>query len=88
MNSPVNPARGLFLKGYECAIESHYHRTSEHTEPTLLDKVITTWSLGCLCDLHPDYAPLNKWNHGFGLLYIDDKGWKFVNKRIVQGEVR
>jgi len=28
------------------------------------------WSVGCLCELVAEYAPLNNWNHGFA---VDDK---------------
>lgn len=84
---PVNPARGIFLKALECAIIGHLHMTSENTKRTISDTIITTWSLGCLCSLHPRYRPLNNWNHGFGILEIirGTKYWKFRNLRILKG---
>lgn len=89
MVPPVNGARGLFLKANACVVGAHRHTTSEHTETTLRGETITCWSIGCGCDLHPQYAPLNKWNHGFGFLETSAKGefWKFQNKRIVKGNV-
>jgi hypothetical protein len=86
---PVNAARGLFLKANACVVGAHRHTTSEHTETTLRGEVITCWAIGCGCDLHPEYAPLNKWNHGHGYLETTAKGefWKFHNKRIVKGVV-
>jgi len=87
--SPVNPARGLYLKAGACTVGGHLHATSEHTASTVQGKIVTCWSVGCLSNLHPKYAPLNKWNHGFGMLEVSQTGgmWKFQNKRIVEGEV-
>ena len=84
--APVSPARTSFLKATECALVGHWHRTSEYTQNTLSGETITTWSVGCLCNLHPQYRPLNNWNHGLALL--ETKGeWRVTNKRIVNGEV-
>ena len=87
ISAPVNPARGLFNRGKVSCFQGHNHQTSEHTEPTLTGKMITTWSLGCLCELHPTYMPLNKWNHGFALVDIDEDEYTFRNKRIYKGKV-
>ena len=46
------------------------------------------WSTGCLCDLHPRYMPLNKWNHGFAIVDLDTAGGFSVrNFRIIDGKV-
>lgn len=86
--SPVNVARGLFLRGKTSALQGHSHQTSSHTESDMNGKVTTTWSVGCLCELHPAYAPLNKWNTGFCLVDLDgNKGFQVRNKTIYKGEV-
>jgi predicted phosphodiesterase len=83
---PVNPARGAFLKLYESAIISHFHKTSQHTETSLSDKLISCWSMGCLCKLHPEYARLNKWNSGYATVEIDKDGaFEVTNRRIYKG---
>lgn len=84
--SPVNPARGLYLKGKEISLCAHYHQTSQHTEKSMADVVTSCWSIGGLCDLHPEYAPLNKWNHGFAIV---DARNEFVvkNPKIIHGQV-
>ena len=84
---PVNAARGLFLRTKACALVGHHHQSSEHTEPTVNGKMITTWSQGCLCDLHPLYMPLNKWNHGFAIITNGNAGFELENKRIINGKV-
>lgn len=85
--SPVNPARSAYLKGRECCLVGHQHRASEHTEVTMLGTTITTWSTGCLCDLHPRYRPINAWGHGAAILDLTGEDWRIQNFRIVEGRV-
>lgn len=85
--SPVNIARGLFLRAKASALQGHNHQTSEHTESNINGKITTTWSTGCLCELHPAYLPINKWNHGFCIVDIDGEDFQVHNKRIYKGEV-
>ena len=85
--SPVNIARGLFLRGKVSAMQGHNHQTSEHTESNMNGEITTTWSLGCLCELNPAYLPINKWNHGFALVDIDDQNFHVRNKRIHKGKI-
>ena len=86
--SPVNPARGYYMRSKKSMIAGHNHQTSEHTEPNLDGDIETTWSTGCLCELHPEYMPLNKWNHGFARIDIDEHGDYSVNNyRIYNGRI-
>jgi hypothetical protein len=55
--SPVNPARGLYLRGKEIALCAHYHQTSQHTEKSLADTITSCWSIGGLCDLQRPAGP-------------------------------
>lgn len=85
---PVNAARGLFLRAKDCALVGHHHQTSEHTDPTIRSKIITTWSTGCLCGLHPKYARFNRWNHGFATIDLSpDKDFSVRNIRIHAGKI-
>jgi hypothetical protein len=88
MLSPVNPARGVFLRGHQCAIVAHSHVPSAHAEPAFGGRLISTWSIGCMCDLHPQFSPLNRWAHGHGILETSADGWEFSNYKIVRGSVR
>jgi len=85
--SPVNVARGLFLRAKTSAIQGHNHQTSEHTESDMNGKITTTWSTGCLCELHPAYSPINKWNWGFAIIDSAEDGFEVRNKRIFKGRV-
>lgn len=89
LQSSVNPARGAFLRLLCSTLEGHGHRTSEHTERTADGRVIACRSTGCLCDLHPDYAPLNKWDHSFATVDVAENGdYECRLHRIVNGKVR
>ncbi len=85
--SPVNIARGLFLRGKVSAMQGHNHQTSEHTESNMNGEIVTTFSLGCLSELNPAYLPINKWNHGFSMVDIDGESFDVRNKRIFKGKV-
>jgi hypothetical protein len=85
--SPVNVARGLYMRAKATSICGHSHQTSEHTERDVNDKMITTWSVGCLCELSPDYSPYNKWNHGFAFIKTNGSDFHVQNIRIYKGRI-
>lgn len=83
MSSPVNPARGLFMRTLTSCLEGHYHRTSTHCEPDMDKSETTVWSQGCLCDMTPVYARINKWNWGFAFIDVaSDNQFNVHNYRI------
>lgn len=84
-SAPVNPARLMFLKAKKSVLCFHFHQVSEHIETNIAGDVVGSWSGGCLCQLHPEYAPLNKWAHGFAEIYAegDDGSFRVDNKKIV-----
>lgn len=89
ISSPVNQARGAFLRLHHTVLEGHGHRTSTHSEPDMFGRETVCFSTGCLCDLRPAYAVLNKWNHGAALVNVRKAGeFDVVNFRIVGGKVR
>jgi predicted phosphodiesterase len=87
MAAPVNPARGFFLRTKASTIGGHHHQTSEHIENDLNNNLIGAFSTGCLCELNPNYMPINKWNHGFAVVenYGDD--YMVRNLKIIKGKV-
>ena len=87
--SPVNAARGLYMRAKADSLIGHHHQTSEHSEKDLNGEVVTTYSLGALCGLQPEYAPFNKWNHGFGFVTINpDSSFEVRNLKIINGKVK
>jgi predicted phosphodiesterase len=85
ISNPVNAARGLFLRAKSYALCGHFHQSSYHTEKTLEQRIVATWSTGCLCDMHPDYSPLNNWAHGFAIVTINRAGKFEVQNRCIRG---
>jgi predicted phosphodiesterase len=88
--SPVNPARGAFLRTHHTVLVGHSHQTSGHADTNLWHEETFVWSTGCLCDLTPEYARVNRWNHGFARVDISEDGsFDVANLRIGRrGEVR
>ena len=84
--SPVNPARGLMLKTLSSAVVSHHHKTSAQTETDVNGKLMSWYSLGCLSELHPEYALINKWNHGWGYIQTEGQEFEFQNMKCYQGK--
>ncbi len=72
--APVNPARGAFMRTLSTVLVGHSHRSSHHPEPDLWGKQTSCWSTGCLCDLRPEYARINKWLHGAAFVDVDAAG--------------
>lgn len=89
VSSPVNAARGAYMRTKHSAIVGHQHQTSGHCEPDLYHREVFCWSTGCLCDLTPEYARVNRWNHGFAVVESREDGeYDVENLRIANGAVR
>lgn len=85
----VNPARATFMKTLESCLVGHYHRPSEHPEPTMSGHMIIVKSQGCLCGLHPQFAVINKWGHGFAYCEQNIKTGDYMleNLKIINGKI-
>jgi predicted phosphodiesterase len=89
ISSPVNQARGAYMRLHHTVLEGHGHRTSIHSEPDMMGKETVCFSTGCLCDLRPAYAVLNKWNHGAAVVTVRESGeFDVENFRVSSGKVR
>lgn len=82
-------AANLLKRFGENILVGHFHRKQEFGGKMVFEgKNIGAWSVGCLCNLNPDYYPYNKWNHGFAIVEIDNDGYFEVhNKQIENGKV-
>jgi len=84
--NPVSAARLLQLKAKECAIVAHWHQSTVQRAKTIRDRQIGCWSVGCMCNLHPNYNPINEWQHGFAIVeIIDDAGGFIVENKVIIG---
>lgn len=84
--SPVNPARGMFLRASACTVSAHQHQASTNNKPDIRRKIIANWSLGCLCGLSPEYSPLNGWTHGWALMRFDGDQFEVENRKVINNK--
>lgn len=87
IGSLVNPARGLYMKAKESALCGHHHQTSEHTEKSINGKIVSCWTTGCLSDLRPSYSTVNKYNHGFAHVQLDNEQFEVRNYKIINNKI-
>lgn len=73
-SSSVNVARGAYMRTLSTCLVGHSHRTSNHAESDMWHHETACWSTGCLCDLRPDYARINRWNWGFAMATVHKGG--------------
>jgi predicted phosphodiesterase len=87
--TPVSPARGAWMKAKENIIVGHLHRSSFHPEVDINGQVTAAWSLGCLCELRPDYSPLiSNSQHGFAHVLVNKDGsFSVKNYIIIDGKL-
>lgn len=85
ISNPVNPARGLFLRAKAHALCGHFHQSSYHADKNVEQKNVACWSTGCLCDMHPEYAPFNNWGHGFAFVEVARDGKFEVRNHFIAG---
>jgi predicted phosphodiesterase len=87
--SPVNSARGAWMKAKQSVIIGHVHKVSNHVEVNLDGQTFGCWSTGSLCELRPDYSPLvSNYQHGFAHVIIDNDGTFGVkNMQIINGKI-
>jgi predicted phosphodiesterase len=84
--SPVNVARGAWMRTLSTVLVGHSHRTSNHAESNMWHHETACWSTGCLCDLRPEYAKFNKWNWGFAVATVHERGQFDVNNYRVMSD--
>jgi len=71
------------------AMFGHFHKTTV-ANGREFDKGMSyqIYSTGCLCDLYPDYLPINQWNHGFAFVSLKPSGEYHVkNLTVVNGVI-
>lgn len=86
--SPVNPARGIFLRAKASTIIGHCHQSSKHTESNLKGQIVSCFSTGALCTLQPDYDPHNtKHNLGFAHITRNNGNYHVRNLEIYNNQI-
>jgi predicted phosphodiesterase len=88
IGSPVNAARGVFIKTFVPTYVNHFHQESKQPAKTPTGKRIMTWSSGCLCGLSPHYLPINQWTTGFGTVDVEKNGdYRVTQLNIIDGKI-
>lgn len=84
----INVARTLWLKASTNIIAGDKHKTQEMIETDIENKSYGAWSVGCLCELNPEYLPYNRWNLGFAHITVEkDSIYHVRNMRIIGGKI-
>lgn len=85
----INPARHIYLKAKTNVLCNHFHRSSSYIDKNIDGEYKGGWSLGCLCELNPEYLPNNDWVHGFAVVTVDNNGdFEVDNKIILNGKIK
>lgn len=68
-------------------VYGHTHDMQVHTKVSPVDKkdIHQAVSLGCLCNMNPDYMKNkpNNWVHGFGAVYLDERSQHYNLQPVV-----
>lgn len=67
----VVPARTALMRLKTNCLINHFHKTSSSSQRvygTGDSSIIRGYSIGCLCELAPEYLEINEWNHGAAIL--------------------
>lgn len=84
----INVARTLWLRAGDNVIAGDKHKTQSGLKTNIDKSIVGTWSVGCLCELNPDYLPFNEWNLGFAHIEIESTGnFTVHNKQIIHGKI-
>lgn len=84
----INVSRTLWLRAGENVIAGDKHKTQTGIKTTIGKTVHGTFSVGCMCELNPDYMPFNEWNLGFAHIIIEPNGmFQVKNMMIINGKI-
>lgn len=84
-----HPATNLYNKAKVNIIAGDKHRTDTSVVTDLDRNVTRVYSVGCLCDLNPEYYLMGhtQWNHGFAHIKLNGNSFIVNNYRIEDGEI-
>ena len=84
----INVARTLWLRAGDNVIAGDKHKTQSGLKTNIDKSIVGTWSVGCLCELNPEYLTFNEWNLGFAHIEVfSDGNFTVHNKQIINGRV-
>lgn len=84
----INVARTLWLRAGDNVIAGDKHKTQSGLKTNIDKSIVGTWSVGCMCELNPEYLTFNEWNLGFAHIEIfNDGNFAVHNKQIINGRI-
>jgi predicted phosphodiesterase len=82
----IHVAYNRMTKSMDNVLSAHSHVAQSDLRKTIDGSVIVSVTLGCLCDLHPRYNPMNSWTQGFAVVErLVDGNFMIDNRVIING---
>ena len=80
----VHVAYNRLNKTFDNVLSAHSHFSQSVFRQNINGKAYGSWTIGCLCHLHPRYNPMNNWNLGFARVERDASGeFEVINRRFI-----
>jgi predicted phosphodiesterase len=80
----VHIAYNRLNKTFDNVLSAHSHVSQSVFRQNINGKAYGSWTIGCLCHLHPRYNPMNNWNLGFARAERDASGeFEVINRRFI-----
>ena len=86
----VVPARTALMRMKTNVIINHFHKSSSSSQRVYdVDdsSTINGYSLGCMCELEPEYLEINEWNQSFAILHNNNGKISVKNYNIERGNI-
>lgn len=81
------PAKAILNKRHDNITIGHFHKTDTAVAYNIAKEVVTVNASGCLCELTPDFMPINDWNTGFIHVRTNGEEFELHNLRINNGKI-
>lgn len=79
----INTAWNVARRTLDNTICGHFHTVQRYAARSVSDKEFAVWTMGCLCQLRPKFAPMSNHQWGFAFVEISGKTFRVENKQIL-----
>ncbi len=80
----VHIAYNRLNKTFDNVLSAHSHFSQSVFRQNINGQPYGSWTIGCLCHLHPRYNPKNNWNLGFARAERESSGdFEVINRRFI-----
>jgi hypothetical protein len=74
-------------KAMKHILSAHSHVSTDYKMKTIDQDVLISCTVGCLCNLHPRYNPLNNWSQGFAIVEREEDGTFEINNKVIINKI-